>query len=505
MRSRYLLIVPVLLLAGCAAGDPFKHTPPSPNTRYEDPRTTKLLHETSPQPSENDTPPLPSGRLDLAKFIDFAQHNNRATKVAWQQARAAAVASGLAAADYFPMLVVLASYGGGYMDLQTSARDNIGNALGSLVPATLVPGVNEITGTGSVVRAGLGDTYTNFLSGAGLRWLLFDFGARDHRNRAAVNDQLAANLRFNATHQKVVFSVTAAYYQLQAANRRQEAAQISKASAQTILESAQAGFDQGLLTEPDLSQVKGAAAQADYDFVTASSMIEVARVNLASTSGIAPGTPFEVAPANFRRISDGLQTTLDEHIQKALRQRPDLLAQASVVLAAEARLRAARAERLPTLALDAIAQYNRFSPTGNNSELFNQVTQEFQNYGGFLTVQWPIFAGFAKENTVRLAETASEAAREELQLMREQVIAEVWKAYVRAKNAVAGREAAIALETACKASYDSSLASFSRGLIPVQDMLKARSAFAQAANLAAEADAAIAESVTALALSSGSL
>jgi outer membrane protein TolC len=375
----------------------------------------------------------------------------------------------------------------------------------SLVPASMGSAVDQITGSGTVVRSGWGTAYTNALAGAGLRWLLFDFGARDHRNRAALSEQLAANMRFNAAHQKVVFAVTEAYYHLQASRRREAAARISQESAADVLKAAEARFAQGLLTEPELAEVRAAHAQADFDLVTARSQVEVARVDLATAAGLPPGLPFRTPDADFSRLTAALDQPLDSHIRTALRQRPDLLAQVSAVQAAEARLREARAARLPTLALDAVAQYNRFSPTGNNSDAFTDISETFTNTGGFLTVQWPLFAGFAKDNAERLAETAREAAREELHLLREKTIAEVWKSYVRAKNAVAGRQAATALESAATDSYQATLAGFDRGITPIQEVLKARAARAQAAALSANADAAIAESLTTLALSSGSL
>ena len=77
-----------------------------------------------------------------------------------------------------------------------------------------------------------------------------------------------------------------------------------------------------------------------------------------------------------------------------------------------------------------------------------------QNYGGFLTVQWPIFTGFGEENKVRLADTQRQAAVEELSLAKEKTIAEVWRAYTRAKNALARRESADGLVKATRASYD---------------------------------------------------
>lgn len=190
---------------------------------------------------------------------------------------------------------------------------------------------------------------------------------------------------------------------------------------------------------------------------------------------------------------------------QSFRNVPEPLAQVSSVQASEARLRAARAKRLPTLALDAVALHNRFNPTTGNSMPFDQVSQNFQNYGGFLTVQWPLFTGFATSNQIRLAETTSQAAKEELQLMREQVISEVWTTYVQAKNAIVRREAAASLEAASKSSYQSALAGFNQGITPLQDLFITRAAYAQATAFVAESDAVLAQAVTTFTLNTGGL
>jgi outer membrane protein len=505
MFERIPLSLLLCLMTGCSAMTPYRQSPPSADRPYADPRIPTLASTEKTLSREVELPPAGEA-LSLTRLIALAQNNNRSTHLAWQQARAAAAATGLSAAEYYPLLVVLASYGGGYMDFQTSGRNNLGGALAAANP---VPGtnalVNEATGTGMVLEAGLGDTYTNFLSGSGLRWLLFDFGGRDHRHRAAVSDQLAANLRFNNAHQKLTFSITELYFALQSALRQQEAARVSARAARDVLAAAQARFDRGLLTEPELLQAKSASAEAEFAAVTANSSTEIARVNLATAAGIPPGHPFRAVPVDFQKMSSSLHKPVDDHVRSALRERADLLAQVAVVQAAEARLRAARAERLPTLALEAVALYNQFSPSTNHRDAITQVQQQFQNYGGFLTVQWPIFSGFAEHNKVRLAQAAAEAAREEMQLLREQVIADVWKAYVQAKNALASREAAVALQAASESSYQASLAGFKNGLVPVQEILTTRAAQAQASALVVETEAAIAQSLVNLARSSGKL
>ncbi|MGE4651849.1 MAG: TolC family protein, partial [Myxococcota bacterium] len=76
---------------------------------------------------------------DLPALIDLAQRRNPATRIAWENARAAAAAVGLAEAQYYPTLALLASYGGGYWDLGVDTRADLSalstrnDALGALL------------------------------------------------------------------------------------------------------------------------------------------------------------------------------------------------------------------------------------------------------------------------------------------------------------------------------------------------------------------------------------
>ena len=179
-----------------------------------------------------------------------------------------------------------------------------------------------------------------------------------------------------------------------------------------------------------------------------------------------PGVPLKVAGADYSKLEKQVQKPLDAHIRAALSGRPDLLAKVAFVKAREAQLRAARADMLPKLSLMGVAGYTRFDTSVRGSGPLEEMGFGLQNYGGLLTVQWPIFTGFGEQNKVRLVDTPRQAAVEELALAKEKTIAEVWRAYTRAKNAVARRESADGLVRASRATYDAALADSTRGWCP---------------------------------------
>jgi len=500
---RLLISTLLVLLSGCTAVAPMKNAPPSADKPWAAKESAALARDLQNATAAEVPPVDPARTYSLPDLIDLAERRNRTTRVAWEAARGAAAGAGLSAAEFYPMLAFAASYGGGIWNLDLNFNNNLSGLdqqaglLGALVAGEIPAEINLDQSASGAYRA--------LNAGAALRWMLFDFGTRQARHAAGKKMLVAANLAFNAAHQAVAFRVTEAYYAVEAARRQVEAAAVSRSSAADVLGAAEARFSQGLLTEPPLLQARQAKAQADYGLTSAQAAAGLASVDLAEAIGLSPGQQIRLAPADFGKLSKGLQEPLDNYVKAALRKRPDLLAKVAVVQAREAELRASRADRLPKLALTGVAGYSRFDSSVQNAGPLDAFGFGLQNYAGFLTVQWPAFTGFADENKNRAAASAMGAAEEELALSRERTIAEVWRAYTRAKNALAQREAAEALQKASRSTYESLLAGFSQGINPIQEVLAARSADAQARALAAESDQAIAASLATLAFSSGSI
>jgi len=500
-------VPPILLpffLIGCTAAAPLKQAPPKADRPCEIREAPALAAELARRTSDDTREqPVPGRTYSLPDLVNLAEARNRTTRVAWEAARGAAAGVGLSAAEFYPMLAVLASYGGGVWDLDLNFNNNLAGIesqaglLGAIFAREVPTQINLDQQASGAYRA--------LNTGAVLRWMLFDFGTRQARMEAAKRNLLASKLAFNAAHQTVAFKVTESYYALQAARRQIEAATTSSATATEVLASAEARFARGLLTEPPLMQARQAKAEADYGLESARAAQELAWIDLAEAVGLPPGQTLKIAPADFGRLRSGLQQPLDNYLKAALHQRPDLLAKVAIVQAKEAELRAARADRLPKFALTGAATYNRFDTTVQNTGPLDAFGLGLQNYAGFLTVQWPVFTGFAEENKIRAADAGRRAAAEELALSRERTISEVWRAYTRAKNALARREAAEALQRATRSTYESAKASFEQGITPIQELLVARAAYAQSAALTAESDQAIAASLTALAFGSGTL
>src|SRR6266446_908625 len=122
------------------------------------------------EPSEVD----PQKEYELAELIDLAERINHQTKVAWEQAKQAASAVGLAQSEYYPMLALKAA--GDWVNLP--------------VPLPLSP---QPAGYLSVEAK-------EAHSVVALEWVLLDFGRRAATVGVARDRLLAANLGFNGRH-----------------------------------------------------------------------------------------------------------------------------------------------------------------------------------------------------------------------------------------------------------------------------------------------------------------
>jgi outer membrane protein TolC len=67
-----------------------------------------------------------------------------------------------------------------------------------------------ITGGGTLTTEAAAERAT-----LGLKWLLFDFGERKAVVTMAKENLMMANVGFNATHQQIVFTVTAALLRIE--------------------------------------------------------------------------------------------------------------------------------------------------------------------------------------------------------------------------------------------------------------------------------------------------
>jgi outer membrane protein len=476
-----LLAVSLLMYSGCAAQQPFEISPPSPDRAWKAPnlrRYEAALSETEhARAHEAPAVPIDSQKAyELSELIDIAERTNPETRVAWERARQAAIAVGLAEGTYYPVLVAAATGAVAHVPLP--------------IPTTVVPG--------GVFKA---DTQF-FIPALSLDWVLLDFGRRRAVVDAAQAQAVEANVSFNAKHQQIVFDVTRKFYSLTTVRGEVAAARAALDSARSLEEAAAMRKQHELATLPEVLQAQEETARATYEFQDALAAEHDARMELLETVGVRPGPPIEIADVSQQPLPATLEESVDQAIDRALTQRPDLVARLAGVRAKEAELRKARADFWPRLLL-------RTAVAGNIGELkvensSYQGVSDLQYDAGF-RLEWPLFEGFERRNKVSLTESQRKEAEDELEHEKDKAVREVWKAYNDTKVAMAKQQAAAALLAASEKAWDATFESYRHGLATFPDVRESQRDLARARKLGQAARAEVWTRAAAFAFSTGDL
>jgi outer membrane protein len=450
--------------------------PASPDREWQPPSLRSyaaVLHEQEPLPIE------PNKEYELADLIDLAQRVNPETRVAWERARIAAAAVGLAQSEYYPMLA-----------LKTSA-----NWINMPVPLpkTVIPSTYFELENQSVKLMGA------------LEWVLLDFGRRRSVVAGAKERLLAANLGFNSQHQTVVFKVQRAFYALSIARGRIRVVESSQAAARKVLEAAEARSLQGLATAPEVYLARQQAIQAEFDLAEATARERNAYVLLAESVGISPTTPIRVADFSRLPLPATLEQSVEQLIDRTLEQRPDLLARVAILRERDAEIRKARASYYPVVKFvgeaGGTAVRDRLSFENFETPAWSSTVRP--SWGLGVALVFPLFEGGARAKKMDIAKASRAAAEYELKEARDQAISQVWKSYTDAKLALQRLGVAAALVAVSEQAYEGSLQSYQNGLGSLVELLAARRELDRARQVELETKAAVLESSAALAFSSG--
>jgi outer membrane protein len=310
-----------------------------------------------------------------------------------------------------------------------------------------------------------------------LSYTVFDSGARAGRIAAARAELVAADFAFNDAHRKIIYQVAQAHYRLLNASGQEDAAQASLTNAQAVQQAAEDRLQHGLATLPDVLEARSATAQAEYDLQAALGVKEIARGDLATALGTRPGVAIHVQPIGQLPILDSIADSVDQAIDRAFEQRPDLLQHMAEIRRANASVKEARAAFYTSLTLSTspsaqwLSGFQQSLPWAHTSDLVGGVS---------VNLNWPVFDGGARKNNLARAEANVHAAEAQVNVARDQIGDEVWRAYSNVKTALRQRQAAIVLLEAANQSYAAALESYNYGVRNLLDVTAAQRALAQA-------------------------
>ena len=439
-------VVAMVVLAGLGRHVALAQKPPdSPG---------KVWHSRAEQDLQRELTVRPEPKYDvdaarlytLAELVDLAEEHNPETRVTWQQAKARAASLGIARAAFYPTITAVA----------LAATDRVATLIGEFFHRQTI-GVFEPT--------------------LHVEYLVFDFGGRTGAVDIAKANLLIANLEFNNTHRQLIFKVSSAYYRLLNAKGQREAAEVSLKNAQAVEEDAQSRLDNGLATKPDVLEASSARAQSDYDLQAAIGAEDIAHGDLATSLGLPPETTFQVQDIHELPTPTAMADSVEQEIDRAFAQRPELMQQVARIRAAQGSLKQARSAYIPTIG---------FSGDGGLARAYGQqdlypgsyAQGEVWNVG--VQMKWTLFDGFRREYQVAEARADKRVAEANIDALRDQIGDEVWTAYANMRTSLRQQQAAAALLAASSQSYDAARESYRYGVRNQLDVISAQKTLAQA-------------------------
>jgi outer membrane protein len=470
--NRHLLLVwiggPIGLLMLLTRSVPAQSAPVSPDRPWHTSTGLKI---------EADAKKIPDLRFNidstkayaLAELIDLAEAHNPSTRVDWERARAQAGTLGVTRSELFPTLASAA--------VSQTARQQafLGNRF-------------------------YGQETQDFQVEMDLNYTVFDFGARSGRINEAKAQLLAANFAFNDTHRQVVYQVQQSYYRLLNSMGQEDAARASLSNAQAVQQAAEERLAHGLATLPDLLEARSATAQADCDLQAIIGAEQIARGDLATAVGAFATSVIRVQSLDQIPTPEAIGDTVDQAINRALEQRPDLIQQVAETRSAEAGVKQAKAAYYPALTLTASPSvpslYGLQSPYpwAHTAELVGELS---------FNLRWTVFDGGLRKNRLAEGRAGVRAAEAQANLKRNQITDEVWTAYSNLTTAFRQHQTALVLLHASTQSYNAALESYNNGVRNLLDVTAAQRTLAQARSADVSARTQIPTSLADLAYTTG--
>jgi outer membrane protein len=390
-------------------------------------------------------------QYSLAELIDIGERNNPQTRSAWERARQRGEQLGVTKSEYFPLLA-------GEVLFADERQINP-------FPKPLVP-----RGYTTVEAPLIQPEIT-------LQYLLLDFGGRSSEVDSARAAALAAGAEFIKLNQDVAYTISSSYYALVTAQERLQAAKETLTTAQTTQDASEARLANGRATLPDVLNARAETSQAIFDLEAADGDEKIARVTLAEAIGVDPSPDISIDAARNTPLPAALTLPINQLIERAMADRPDLMAQFLEVRRADDEIHSAKSAYYPRVVITGSAAQTAIWPTADYGQLgyANEPT-----WSAALGIQWTIFDGGARKQREAIALSQKRQALDELRDKRDTAQKEVWSSYIAFRTALRQEDAAVALLHAADLSYSASLDAYKNGVQNLVDVVTAEKQLALA-------------------------
>ena len=358
-----------------------------------------------------------------------AVSNNKSLLMAGQKKVAASYTRKSAATNYLPKV----SATGAYMytsrelsllsDEQKHTLSNIGTGLSAMVP-NLAPLSSTINSVGQgVVDALHTDTRNAGIVAVTLTQPIYMGGKIRAYNKITQYAEEAAGTLYDKELQDIIVDVDEAYWNLVALYSKKKLAEGYKALVDKLEGDVEKLVKEGMATKADLLSVKVKVNEAGVTLIQVNNGIELSRMNLCRICGLDMNEPVEVEDAideknqnaNIMGQIDMFSSKSDNLVQQAESNRKELQALGLQNRIYDEKIKLARAEYLPKVAL--MGGYLASNPSVFNS--FERKMKGMWNVG--ITLNVPILTWGDRSYKVKSAKAEALMHRYETEEVKEKI------------------------------------------------------------------------------------
>ena len=335
----------------------------------------------------------------------------------------------------------------------------------------------EATGSASKsvskMEGGQRENTSPFSGNIGLRWLIYDFGAR-----GATTDQMQAYLdsesfQYNAALHNTVLAINQAYFDYLSNGEVLKSAQETMKSYKKSFEETSKRYKLGMAALSDKLLAQTTYKKSELKVIEAENTLKKSGATLATLLNLPTDTEFKLSLPKKDKDITAISTdmTVGQMMEEALKLRPELKSAESQEQAAKYAIDIAKAGHYPSLSANANVGYNDYWK-GNDPYRMNG--------SAGLSLSVPLFNGFKTTYNVAKARYQYAAAQQSTIETQDSVKKEVFNAYQDYQTAVSSYKVNKEVLESAKESERVSFKSYQAGKESILNLLTAQAELAAA-------------------------
>jgi outer membrane protein len=313
------------------------------------------------------------------------------------------------------------------------------------------------------------------------RYTLWDHGQREINLARSKTDKDVTQSRYEQTRQRLVFDIIQAYYSLLKAQKLVEVDAKLLEQSRENTEMIRAFRDAGKLIEADVASAEVREANDELNLINDQNALEIAMSDLPALMGLDTGTLFNILddPDYERYIQTGVieleQMSIDEAIENALQNRPEIKEFDANIKSLEWGLTLAKLQRWPKLT----AQYD-YDVYLDEYLRERENFKNFRSWSAIAALTFPLFDGGVSKRQVQKVEMQLEQLRENSSDLERSIALEVHQAYLNLKRAEKALEISDKQVRNAQLSLEVINGRFEQGMGIPLELLEAQATYAQA-------------------------